>query len=358
MTPSVSAIEQPSSPCVQKGSPHFEEQVMNARLEDYVLVHSITRLHDMGFTLVPTPRIVPVSGACENVDTLFEVHVEGRQDWFSYQGEPRRSYLAQTGQLYLEAMVPSLGKVFCVGPSFRAEEKVDARHLTEFMMIEIEFPGNFDELLSTIETFIYGIAQDILLLDEKNQKALGITPENVNRLSKTKKVFPKINYDDAIKILGLSWGDDIHSDQEKELLKYFDNHPVFITRYPDPMVDHGKNIEVEKFFNMLPDKEHPGRVLSSDLILPYGGEAVGAAARVDHYDIFKERLVHSRMFQRLQVRGEDLSGFTWYLETIKKYGSIPHVGCGFGTSRIYQWLRGEMDIRKTVAFPSNKETLM
>ena len=167
-----------------------------------------------------------------------------------------------------------------------------------------------------------------------------------------------MTYDEAIAKLQelgeqIVWGDDINSAREKILVEHYGDQPLFITRYPDPMVDHGKEIEVEKFFNMLPDAEHPGRVLSSDLILPFAGEAVGSAARVHLADEMVRRLENSKMFKRLKEMGGGLNDFSWYIDRLKE-GSVPHAGCGFGMSRITQWIMGTADIREAVTFPSNK----
>jgi len=312
-------------------------------------------LEKRGFTEVVVPRIVRATGACENVNTLFEVSVEKNYKWFGNQ-----AYLAQTGQLYLEALVPELDKVYCSGPSFRAEGKVDERHLTEFMMMEIEFAGNFDQLLVEIEFFVKTITDKIVEVSRLQE--FGLSEETLIRLESCPKVFTKLTYDEAINLLKelgekIEWGDDINSVREKILIEYFKNQPIFITRYPDPMYDFGKEIEVEKFFNMLPDAENPGRVLSSDLILPYGGESVGSAARVHLADEMVARLKNSKMFKRLEKMGGSLDDFAWYIEQLKK-GSVPHAGCGFGLARIIQWILGTADIKEAVIFPSNKSMII
>ncbi len=314
-------------------------------------------LEAQGYTEVVTPRIVRASGACENIDTLYQVMVDGDQRW--YNGH--QAYLAQTGQLYLESLVPSIGKVYCSGPSFRAEAEVDDRHLSEFQMMEIEFPGTFDMLLFEIESFIYHIAQDVAKLDEPAH--VGLTLETQKRLASCPSQFTRITYDEAIVLLqkmgvAIQWGDDIHSAQEQQLVEKFGNQPIFITRYPDPMWDHGKEIEVEKFFNMLPDPENPGRVLSCDTILPIAGEAVGSAARVHDVDRMIARLQNSRMFKRLLAKGGSLDDFSWYIERLRTEGSVPHAGCGFGMSRITKWIRGCDSIMQAVTFPANREALI
>lgn len=326
-------------------------------LESFVTKVGRQYFEKNGFTEVTTPRLVRASGACENINTLFEVSVDNDQKWFN----GKRAYLAQTGQLYLEALVPEMGNVFAVGPSFRAEPKVDNRHLVEFQMLEIEFPGGFEKLLIYIEGYIKAIAATVTGDKKYAQTALGLTEKKIRELNALPKKLPRVTYDKAINILKslgekIEWGDDIDSAREEKLVHHFGGYPLFITHYPDPMWKFEKPIEVEKFFNMLPDGK--GRVFSSDLILPGAGEAVGSAARVHQLAVLKKRLIHSRMFRRLREHGGSLSDFQWYINQVKKHGAVPHAGCGFGISRILKWLRGTPDIRKAVAFPVNRKILI
>jgi asparaginyl-tRNA synthetase len=334
----------------------MREKVATAKLERQVIKSMRDYLEKEGFFEIFPPKIVRASGACENIDTLFEVGVDGNFYWFKSE-RPHKAYLSQTAQLFLEAFVPYMKKVYSVGPSFRAEPGNDNRHMTEFTMLEIEFAGNFQKLLSYIEKVVYNVVKDILSLPAKMKKELGLSAESLKRLKKVKPVFPKITYEKAIKILNLPFGDDIKWRDEQRLLKEFGDHPLFITHYPNPLYDHGKEIEVEKFFNMIPDPENPKYVLSADLILPVSGEAVGAAQRVHKYEELKWRLENSRMFKRLVKKGGSLDDFAWYLERVKEK-SVPHAGCGFGISRILKFIRGEEDIKKVVAFPSNQENII
>ena len=328
-----------------------------ARLEGFVLKEAEKFFADKGFVPLFPPKIVRASGACENINTLFEVSVDNNHKWFD-----RNAYLSQTGQLYLEAMVPSLEKVYCVGPSFRAESKIDTRHLTEFTMLEIEFAGNFEELLAYEESLVHHLAQKV----SKHPKAkedFGLSDKDLERLTKCPTKFQRFTYDQAIKKLeelgeDIKWGDDISSQREKLLLATIDNQPLFITHYPDPMYEEHKNIEVEKFFNMLPSQDSPGRVLSADMILPFGGEAVGAAARVHILEELVKRLKNSKMYKRLKAKGGDLDDFAWYINQIKKNGAVPHAGCGFGMSRILQYISGKTNITEAVTFPSNKGNII
>ncbi len=326
------------------------------RLTHQVLRSARTELEERGYTEVVVPRVVRASGACENINTLFEVAVDGKLHWFG----DRQSYLAQTGQLYLEALVPKLNKTYCLGSSFRAEPSVDGRHLTEFTLLEIEFAGNFDNLLREIEVVILRVARDIVV--HPDLASLGLNPLRIIDLARLPDRFPELTYDQAIDKLqsfgeAIEWGDDISSAREQLLVKSVGNLPLFITRFPDPMWDFGKPIEVEKFFNMLPDPENPGRVLSCDLILPHAGESVGAAARVHLPDILEARLHNSRMFKMLVAKGGGKDDFQWYVDQVKKE-SVPHAGCGFGMARVVQWVHGTNDIREAVTFASNRANLV
>lgn len=334
----------------------MREKIATAKLEEQVIKSMRSWLQKVGFFEIFPPKIVRASGACENIDTLFEVGVNEKFYWFCPKN-PHRTYLSQTAQLYLETFVPYLERVYSVGPSFRAEEGSDNRHLTEFLMLEIEFAGGFKELLNYIEKIIYKVIEDILKLPIKTKKEINLGKEDIKRLKRIKPVFPKITYDEAIEILGLPFGSDIHRKDEQKLIKKFGGQPLFITHFPNPLANYEKEIEVEKFFNMIPAPENPRRVLSADLILPFGGEAVGAAQRVYRFRELKWRLENSRMFQRLKKKGGGLDDFEWYFQKIKEK-SLPHSGCGFGIGRILKFLKGEEDIKKVITFPSNQENIV
>lgn len=312
-----------------------------------------TYLEDRGYLELFPPRVVRASGACENVDTLFTVLGQNMPRWWQDEktGKTVPAYLAQTAQLYLEAHVPEFKKVYCIGPSFRAEPAVDGRHLSEFTMMEIEFAADFEMLLAEIEGFTSAIHDAIC----KRTRAAHLVP--------LAHPFARCTYDEAVGLLqalgeDINWGDDISRAREALLVRRMGGGPLFITHFPDPMCDHGKPIEVEKFFNMLPDPERPGRVQSADLILPIAGEAVGAAARVHIPEIMRSRLEHSRMFQRLAARGGGIEDFRWYLDRLEERGSVPHAGCGFGMARILQWLRGTENITEAITFPSHRASLI
>ncbi|MFH0804677.1 MAG: amino acid--tRNA ligase-related protein, partial [Patescibacteria group bacterium] len=190
-------------------------------------------------------------------------------------------------------------------------------------------------------------------------------PADISHLDRHPREFPRIRYRDAVAELGLAWGDDIPSAGERRLIASHGGGPILITRYPNPESHRMKKIlaadssgKAIKFFNMQPDPEDPDHVLSCDCIVPYGGECVGSAARVWQHEEFKQRLYGSLMFHRLREKDPDAArGFAWYLEMLRRFPSVPHAGCGFGLSRIFQYLLAETDITKVVTFPSNRERI-
>ncbi|MFA6553678.1 MAG: amino acid--tRNA ligase-related protein, partial [Patescibacteria group bacterium] len=299
-----------------------------------------------------------------------EIGVDGNDRWFSVDTEngpqKKKSYFAQTGQLYLESLLGQGGlpKLYCVGPSARAESAVDTRHLTEFEMVEIEFHGTFDNLLDEIERYLGSLVQAVKNVATQDREKYGL-PKDLVHLETHPEVFPKLLYREAVEELGLAWGDDISSAGERELIKNHGNGPILITRYPNPESPRMKKIlekstddKAIKFFNMVPDPKDPDHVLSADCIVPFGGECVGSAARVWRYDEFQERLLNSLMFKRLKEKDQHAElGFAWYLQMLKQFPSVPHAGCGFGMSRIFQYLLAQTDITKVVTFPSNRARL-
>jgi asparaginyl-tRNA synthetase len=291
------------------------------------------------FVEVQTPHLTKATGACENIATMFEVN------WFNNG----KVYLAQTAQLYLEVLTPFLKRVWCVGPSFRAEPDVDDRHLCEFPLIEMEFEGHFDELLKHIEGVILAMIKRVIKERGEELRTLNV---DIKNLKKIKKPFKKITYTEAIEILqktidsSIKWGDDLKSKHEKFLVSYLGNKPLFITHYPKAI----------KFFNMIEDESNPAVVKSADLIMPFSGEAVGAAEREYRYEKLLERLKESTMLKMLIEKGGSMKDFEWYLDFYKKYGS-PHSGCGIGFNRVTQSILQLSDIRASTIYPINKESV-
>ena len=314
----------------------FKESSLQAiaRIEASLLSGARKYFEENLFVEVTVPHVTRATGACENVATMFEV------DFF---GEKR--YLAQTGQLYLEVMTPYLERVWAAGPSFRAEEKVDDRHLVEFTLLEIEFRGNFDQLLEHVEGTLVSMVSEVLAKRSEGLAVLGVDAE---RLQNVRRPFKRITYTDAVDLLegeGVRWGDDLKSQHEKLLVEYMGSQPLFITHYPKAI----------KFFNMKENAINRELVDSADLILPYSGEAVGAAEREYEYDRLVKRLLESSMFRLLKERGGGLEDFAWYLNFYKEFGGSPHSGCGIGLGRVMQFVLGIDDIRGSTVWPVNRE---
>lgn len=285
---------------------------------------------DMEFNEIVVPHITKATGACENIDTLFAV------DYFGEKG-----YLSQTAQLYLESLIPWLNKVWCISPSFRAEPRVDNRHLTEFTLVELEFAGTFEELLEHIEGVLVSMIGSVL-------RKMTSRWLDRNRLRQVVPPFPRVSYSEAIKELNTEFGHDITREEEQMLVQKHGGKPLFITHFPRSM----------KFFNMIENEENPQLVNSADLILPYGGEAVGAASREYQADRLLKRLEESQMLRQLLARGGSIKDFDWYIDVYKKYPGAPHAGCGIGLNRVTQFVLGVEDIRMCTAYPLNRETLI
>ena len=287
-----------------------------------------------GFIEIHPPHITKATGACENIDTMFILDYFGRQ-----------VYLSQTGQLYLEVLTPFLKKVWCTIHSFRAENEVDDRHLTEFILVELEFAGDFSQLLKYIEEAIWSSVKEVF---ERNRDELKIFGVDSDYLEGFKPPYRKITYTEAIDILkaeyGLNWGDDLKSIHEKKLVEIFGGKPLFITHFPKKI----------KFFNMRENDDNPDVVNSADLILPYSGEAVGAAEREYRYERLLKRLLDSQMYRMLVKRGGSIEDFDWYLDFWKNYGETLHSGCGIGLNRLLQSILKLNSIMKTTAYPMNR----
>ncbi len=274
-----------------------------------------------GFTLVDTPILTPA--ACEGTSTLFET---------DYFGET--AYLAQSGQLYSEASIAALGKVYCFGPTFRAEKSKTRRHLLEFWMVEPEMAyADLDDCMRLAEEFITYIVQTVL----KNRKAqLELLGRDTAPLERVEPPFPRITYDHAVEILhgkGLDfqWGDDFGAPDETALAEEFER-PVLVNRYPTQV----------KAFYMEPDPERPELSLSVDCLAPEGyGEIIGGGQRIADHDL---------LLQRIQEHDLPEDAFRWYLD-LRRYGSTPHSGFGLGIERTVVWICGLEHIRETIPFP-------
>jgi asparaginyl-tRNA synthetase len=280
-----------------------------------------------GFTLTDPPIITPA--ACEGTTTLFPV------DYFEEQ-----AYLTQSGQLYIEATALALGKVYSFGPTFRAEKSKTRRHLTEFWMVEPEVAyAKLDDLMVLAEDFISFIAKRCL---EKRRADLQTIGRDVSKLEKISAPFPRITYDEAVKMLQeahakgalenrFEYGSDFGSPDETYLSAQFDK-PVIVNRYP----------AVVKAFYMEPDPERPDLALCMDVLAPEGyGEIIGGSQRMASHELLVKRIREHNLPEE---------AFKWYLD-LRKYGSVPHGGFGMGIERAVAWICGLEHVRETIPFP-------
>lgn len=274
-----------------------------------------------GFTRVDPPVLTPSS--CEDTTELFQT---------KYFDE--EAYLTQSGQMYMEAVAMSLGRVYSAGPAFRAEKSKTRRHLIEFWMIEPEMAFvEHEESLRIQEQMITHVVKHVLNHCEMELTTLG---RDLERLRNIRGDFPRMTYDEAIDWLqkqnfDIQWGDDFGAPHETALAGQFDQ-PVFIERYPTAI----------KAFYMQPDPARPEVALCADMLAPEGyGEIVGGSQRIHDYELLKSR------FEEHQL-SEDTYG--WYLD-LRKYGSVPHSGFGLGLERTVAWITGIEHIREATAFP-------
>jgi asparaginyl-tRNA synthetase len=297
------------------------------------------------------PELVSVSGACENVDTLYKV------DHF---GKP--AYLAQSDQLYLELLTPELKKVYAEIQSFRREEEVDGRHLCQFALFEIEHLGNLNTLMGNLEGILKAAVKEVVTTRKDELALLGMPLKHfvaLENLTKDPYRLERVTYTAAVDFLkdefpSLNWGDDLKADHEASLVKEYG--PCFITHYPTPI----------KFFNMLENKEcmkdanYPdfSVVNSCDLLLPFSGESAGAAEREHEHDRIVDRLKSSAMYERLMELGGKDEDFDWYLDAHKDKDIPLHSGAGIGMARVAQFILGVDDIREAVPFVINRDTLL
>ncbi|MGH9508875.1 MAG: asparagine--tRNA ligase [Terriglobales bacterium] len=278
------------------------------------------------FVLTDPPILTPA--ACEGTSTLFPV------DYFDQQ-----AFLTQSGQLYIEATAMALGKVYSFGPTFRAEKSKTRRHLTEFWMVEPEVAyAQLDDLMELAENFVAFIVKRCLDRRRADLESLG---RDVSKLEKVTTPFPRITYDEAVKLLQeghangalesrFEYGGDFGSPDETYLSNLFEK-PVMVHRYPAKV----------KAFYMEPDRDRPDLALCVDVLAPEGvGEIIGGSQRIGSYDL---------LIQRIREHGLPESAFKWYLD-LRKYGGVPHGGFGMGIERVVGWICGLEHVRETIPF--------
>ena len=288
-------------------------------------------LDDHGYLLVDTPIITPAAG--EETTTLFEI---------DYFGEP--AFLAQTGQLYNEANMAAFGKVYCFGPTFRAEKSKTRRHLMEFWMLEPEMAFfSLEDLMDMEEQFVSYVIQRVL---EKHPQELEIIERDTSKLVNALPPFPRISYDEAVErlqklaaetddpeqkeLLKIEWGEDFGSPHETAIAEMFDR-PVFVYHYPTAI----------KAFYMQPVEGRPEVCRSVDLLAPEGyGEITGGSERI--YD-------NALLEERVAKIGLPREAYAWYLD-LRRFGSVPHAGFGIGLERTVAWICGLPHIRETIPY--------
>lgn len=274
-----------------------------------------------GFTLLDAPIFTPA--ACEGTTTLFPV---------AYFDDT--VYLTQSGQLYMEAGALAFGKVYCFGPTFRAEKSKTRRHLTEFWMIEPEVAYcDLDGDMDLAEDFLESVVQRVLT---DRQAELAVLERDTSKLAQVKKPFPRISYGEAIERLQASgtdirWGDDFGGDDETRLSEQFDR-PVLVHRYPVQ----------NKAFYMKADPDDATVALCMDVLAPEGyGEIIGGGQREDDLAVLQAKLAAHNL---------PAEAFGWYLD-LRRYGSVPHAGFGMGIERLVTWLCGLRHVRESIPFP-------
>ncbi len=285
-------------------------------------------LDNDGFTLCDAPILTPA--ACEGTTTLFEV------DYF----EDEKAYLTQSGQLYNEATAAAFGKVYCFGPTFRAEKSKTRRHLTEFWMVEPEMAyATLDDVMLLSERFLSNIAARVL---EDRAEELKVLERDTSKLEAITAPFPRLHYDDAVKLLHeghsegaletrFEWGGDFGAPDETYLSSKFDK-PIMVHHYPAAV----------KAFYMARDPERNELALGVDVLAPEGyGEVIGGGERATSTEFLEEQL---------KIHELPPEAFDWYLD-LRRYGSVPHAGFGMGIERCTAWMCGIEHIRETIPFP-------
>jgi asparaginyl-tRNA synthetase len=279
-------------------------------------------LDDHGFVLIDTPILTGSIG--ESAGTLFET------EYFDLG----KAYLAQTGQLYVEAAIFAFGRVYCFGPTFRAEKSKTRRHLTEFWMVEPEMAWcDWRCNMEVQEALVTHVVQGVLRTRREDLAAIG---RDVSRLEKVEPPFPRMSYDEAIETLRgqgveIEWGGDLGAEDETRLAGLHDR-PLFVYKYPTQV----------KAFYMKSDPERPEVVLGNDLLAPEGyGEIIGGSQRIDDL---------AEIERRLEAEGLPRKDYEWYLD-LRRYGSVPHSGFGLGVERTVAWICGLPHVRETIPFP-------
>lgn len=311
------------------------KQVAILKIRNEIIQSIREYMYNNGFILFDTPIFTP--NACEGTSTLFAT------DYFDLGN----AYLAQSGQLYAEAGAMALGKVYTLGPTFRAENSMTRRHLTEFWMMEPEMAFyDIDDDMDLIEDFLEYVVQRVLINCKSDLELLG---RDVSKLEKVKKPFPRVTYDEAIEILRkkdiplirktenseehirpFPWGEDFGAPHEEAIVEDYDK-PVMVHRWP---------AEAKSFY-MKRDPENPKIALGVDVLAPEGfGEIIGGSQREDNFEELEKRIIEHKL---------PLDEFQWYLD-LRRFGSVPHSGFGLGIERMVNWICNLENIREAIPF--------
>jgi len=292
------------------------------RIRNTIINATYEYLNDSGFIKIDAPILTP--NACEGTTELFDIN------YF----DEGKAYLSQSGQLYLEAAIFSVGKCFDFGPVFRAEKSKTRRHLTEFWMMDAEAAfAEHEDNIKTQEELVCHIVKKVL---EKNMQELTILERNIEPLKKIQAPFIRKTHAEVVKELREMGSDiqdnhDLGGDDETMLTQKYDK-PIFVEKYP---------AEVKAFY-MKRDPKDPTRALCVDLLAPEGyGEIIGGSQREDDYDT---------LLKRIQEHKLPVDEFQWYLD-LRKFGSVPHSGFGYGLERLVTWICGQEHIRTSIPFP-------
>jgi asparaginyl-tRNA synthetase len=296
-----------------------QSAVLRVRAEVIAAVRAF--FDDRGFILADTPIFTPA--ACEGTSTLFPVQ------YF----DETTAYLTQSGQLYNEANAMALGRVYCFGPTFRAEKSKTRRHLSEFWMVEPEVAyAKLDDVIELAEDLVVSVVARVL---ERRRPELRRLDRDTSKLELVKKPFPRITYDEAVKLLNekglpFEWGGDFGAPDETLLANSFDR-PLAITRYPSQV----------KAFYMEPDPQKPEVALCVDVLAPEGyGEIIGGSQRIADYDL---------LLRRIKEHNLPPEAFEWYLD-LRRYGTVPHGGFGMGIERVVTWICGLDHLREAIPY--------
>lgn len=310
-------------------------QVAIMRIRNEIIMAIREYMYNNNFILFDAPIFTP--NACEGTSTLFAT------DYFDLG----KAYLSQSGQLYAEAGAMALGKVYTLGPTFRAENSMTRRHITEFWMMEPEMAYyDLNDNMNLIEDFLEYVVQRVIT---NMKKELEILQRDVSKLEKVKKPFPRITYDEAVEILRkkdiplikktstgeehikpFPWGEDFGAPHEEAIVEDYDK-PVMVHRWPAQA----------KAFYMKRDPENPDVVLGVDVLAPEGfGEIIGGSQREDDLNLLIERINEHKL---------PIEEFNWYLD-LRRYGSVPHSGFGLGIERMVSWICNLEHIREAIPF--------